>query len=65
MVGFRDSIDRGSGHAIREIYLRLASRESFDSLFLDRVDPSEALSWLGGVSKKRRDELVPIGVQYL
>lgn len=66
LVGFRDSVDRGSGHPIREIYLRLATdRESFDELVLDRVDPSEALSRLGGVSKKRRGALVPIGVEDL
>jgi hypothetical protein len=64
LTGYMNGTDPATGRSARNIYLRLATdRESFDTLLLDKVDPSTAFSALGGVSKVKRGELVALSME--
>jgi hypothetical protein len=60
--GYRNSPDPRTGAPARMILLKFATdRESFSELNLDTVDPSDAYHHLGGVSRKKRGALQPLG----
>jgi hypothetical protein len=64
LVGYMPGVDPATGQPRRDIYLRLATdRASFLELNLDQVDPSAAFELLGGIGKRRRAQLQPIGAQ--
>jgi hypothetical protein len=64
LIGYMPALDPATGGPRRDIYLRLAAdRASFMELQLDHVDPSAAFERLGGIGKRRRAKLQPIGSQ--
>ncbi len=64
LTGYIPSRDPATGHPARNIYLRLVvDRESFTAIDLDYVDPSTAFESLGGSSRTKRGELVPIAIE--
>ena len=64
VTGYRNAPDPSTGAPARIILLKFATdRESFSELNLDTVDPSDAYQHLGGVSRKNRGALQPLGYE--
>jgi restriction system protein len=59
--GYVTSVDRATGHPIRPCVLSIqVSREQFEAINLDDVDPRKCFKWLKGVAAANLADLAPV-----